>query len=99
MKLKKAFFDFCYFSTVITLLSLIIALYFKEIEAVKQILFNSKVVIIRGIFTLLFFILLIKCIVEWSRNDKRIIRFILLLFLTGFYLIYYYPWIRKQNWI
>lgn len=103
--MKKMSFGICYISTVISIVNLIVFFIFyitsdtAYLDLFDQILLNPKLFIIRFILTLLFFVLWIKCIIVWSKKDKNIIRFFLLFFLHGFYILYYYPKVIKNNWL
>lgn len=98
MKLKKFFFDICYMSTVVTIILALISLYFNS-ELMKQLFFSPIFILIRVVFMLLLFVLWIKCIMVWSRRDKKISIFFLLFFLHGFYILYYYRKIINNNWL
>jgi len=105
--MKKIFFNICYISTIITLINLLVffllfvfaSSFLSENVIFNQLFFNNIVMIFRLVFELLLFILLIKCFIVWSKRDRNVIRFFFLLFLHGFYILYYYPKIIKNSWL
>ena len=60
---------------------------------------NSQLYNIRLFMALLTLIFVIQLMIVWSKFDKKPIRFILLLFLLGWYSIYYFIFARKSGWI
>ena len=97
--MKKIFFDICYVATLITIISFLASFIFADFKLGSYLFFSAEAIVFRGIAFLLLFILWIKCIVVWAKKDKDILRFLLLFFLQAFYIIYYYPKVRKNNWV
>lgn len=97
--MKRTLFDICYVATIITIITFLVSFVFTDFKFSSYLFFNSEAIVFRGIAFLFLFILWIKCIFVWAKNDKDILRFLLLFFLQAFYMIYYYPRIRKNNWV
>lgn len=97
--MKKIFFDISYIATIITISTFLVSFILADLDFISQIFFHPDMIVVRGVFLLLLFVLWIKCIIVWAKNDRNTIRFLLLLFLQGFYMLYYYPRIRKRNWL
>ncbi len=99
MNLKKVIFDVCYVATILSLLIFIASMIFVDVENIEPLFYSTPVVIFRGFSLLLLFILLFKSFIIWSKKDRNLKRFLMLVFFHGFYLIYYYPKIIKNNWL
>ena len=97
--MKKIFFDICYAATIITIFTFLVSFIIVDFKLGNYLFFNAEAIVFRGIAFLLLFILWVKCIVVWAKKDKDILRFLLLFFLQAFYIIYYYPKIRKRKWV
>jgi len=97
--MKKIFFDICYAATIITIITFLVSFIFADFKLSSYLFYSTEAIVFRGIAFLLLFILWVKCIVIWAKNDKDILRFLLLFFFHAFYLIYYYPRVRKNNWV
>jgi len=95
----KRFFDFCYMTIIITVVTSLILFVLAKFELFGYLSFNKEVVLFRSLAFLFSFILWIKCLIVWSKKDKSILRFLLLLFLQVFYLVFYYPKARRNKWI
>ena len=73
-------------------------IFFKNPDLIK--FFNSEMIVnIRMLLTIPVIILWIKNLQIWSKKDKNISRFFLLLLLTGFYSPFYFKRILKNNWL
>lgn len=97
--MKKVFFDICYVATIITIIIFLVSFVFSGIDLNDYLFYNTEMIIFRGIAFLLLFTLWIKCIIIWAKNDKDIVRFFLLFLLQAFYILYYYPRVRKNKWV
>ena len=98
MRIKLLFFDICYIANIITILTFLLAFLFLKFGVIEQVLLNNtNIIILRAFSLLLLLILWIKCLVIWAKYDKNILRFFLLFFLHGFYILYYYPKLRKND--
>jgi len=99
MKLKRSIFDVCYVATILSLLILVASMFFVDADNLYPLFYTTPVIIFRGFSLFLLFILLFKSFIVWSKNDRNLKRLLLLVFFHGFYLIYYYPKIVKNNWL
>jgi len=99
MDIKKIFFDICYVSTIVTIAAFVIPSILVDLGVLKDVLSSDIAIVIRGVALLFLLILWIKCIIVWSKKDKNVLRFFLLFFLHGLYMLYYYPKIIKNNWL
>ena len=99
MNIKRIFFNICYLATVITLIAIVLPSIFVDLKVLKDIFSSTIAIVIRGVALLLLFILWIKCFVVWTKHDKNVLRFFLLLFLHGFYMLFYYRKIINNNWL
>lgn len=96
----KHFFNINYLLMLLSIIMLLISLFFGDFKTVTDILEENTInVVIRIILNISFFIIWIKCIFIWSKYDKKSINLILLIFLSGFFVIYYYPKALKNKWI
>jgi cytochrome c biogenesis factor len=100
--MKKKFLIICYIINLlmipIVLLYPVILLNIKRISAFSS-LTDDYFMNIRLLLTIPVFILWIYCLIIWSKKDKVIYRFLLLLVLNGLYTPFYYYRILKNKWI
>ena len=60
---------------------------------------GETVMLIRTFGALIVFIFVVWLMVIWSQKDKKASRFLLLFFLMGFYSVFYFRIVQKNNWI
>jgi cell division protein FtsW (lipid II flippase) len=93
--MRKKLYDICYISTLLLILLSIVSLYSESLFFLETLEF----IVIKGVFLLLSFILFFKCICIWKVHDKKSHNIIMLIFLHIFFLLFYYPRIRRNNWL
>ena len=59
---------------------------------------SSSGSILRSVLSFMVLFLWVYCIYVWSKFDKKAIRLVLLIFLSAFYIIFYYPRVMKNKW-
>lgn len=101
MKLiKRLFFDVCYIATIIlVVLTLLLTITnVVDIESIETFLMSDFGTNLRAMLSILVIAIWIYCMYVWSKHDKQINRFFLILFLSGFYILFYYRRILKNGW-
>lgn len=99
--MKKNLLMACYIintSMVILVVVTILAALFRLKGFLDYVFFDETFFLVRMVLTLPILILWINNMIVWSRNDKNIMRFLLLFFLNGLYNPLYFKKILKNNW-
>ncbi len=99
--MKNVILKTCYIANIL-LVALIILLpvaSFLEINSLLDFMTTNTGLSIRSVLSVLTAILWIYCIYLWAKFDKNMVRFVLILFLTAFYLIFYFKRALKEGWI
>ena len=101
MYMKKLFFRICYYVNVLMLFVtfVIITVGFFNLEWISTIINGDTFIYLRFLLSIPMVILWVWCLLIWSKHDKKISRFLLLFFLMGFYPIFYYHKVIKNNWL
>ena len=99
--MKNLFLKLCYISNILLIVvTIMLAIsHILEIEAIKDLLFSNFGALIRGVLALLSIFLWIYCIFIWTKHDKKIPRLLLIFFLSGIYIIFYFRRIIKKGWL
>jgi hypothetical protein len=99
--MKKILLEFCFWVNLLVYLLLII-LFIEMIgntELVSQFFTEGRLSEYRMLLNIPILILWIYNIVVWSKNDKKTLRLILIIFLNGFYNPFYYRMAVKKKWL
>lgn len=97
----KVFFNLCLLLNIAALAAYTIA-YSSPLFGFNTILefFNSESILqIRSLITLFILALGIRCLILWSKNDRKPSTFFVLFFLMGIYSPFYYLKAKKRGWV
>jgi len=99
--MKKTFLKLCYVSNLLLVVMTVAVTisYVLRMEAIYNQLFSLPGTVIRGVLGLMSIILWIYCINIWAKFDKKVSRLFLILFLTSFYIIFYFRRILREGWL
>ena len=99
--MNKKILDILYLGNIVLVLfSISLTIFhFLGYEGLNDFLLSELGVNIRSILSIMVVVLWIYCIYVWSKFDKKPIRLILLIFLSAFYIVFYYKKIIKSGWI
>lgn len=92
-KMKKNILMACYFINILMVSLVIItilAALFRFKDLLDYVFFDETFLQIRMVLTIPILVLWLNNIIVWSKNDKKIGRFLLLFFLNGLYNPFYY---------
>lgn len=99
--MKNVILKTCYIANVLLVMLIILlpVTTLFEIGGLRDFITSNIGLYIRSILSVLTVILWIYCIYVWAKFDKNMLRFVLILFLTAFYLIFYFRRVLKEGWI
>jgi hypothetical protein len=98
---KKILFNGLYIANIILVLLTVILpiLKFVGVNELYYFLVSDTGFIVRGILSLMVFVIWIYLIYIWAKHDKKALRLVLLIFLSAFYIIFYYIRAVRNKWI